>query len=1131
MAEQKKPDSLNKVMKTAAQKVTGEAVNGATPVMRRYALARTVNLTGNSTNTTKMIRQAQLNNTNVTAPNFYTPFTTPSAFQIPNNRKEIYLWAQWWVDNEPKVAAAIAFYTDFPLSGFQLECANGYVKDYFEDLGKKLNFPKWLPLIAQEYHLRGDVFIMASIDCKKCHGLNRLDDGEPCDHAGATWESINILNPDTVESTGYFLGQEPEYYVMPTDEMIKVVQERKPEEVFNKIPDFLRKKIIQRAPIYLEPISIYHLKRGSAPWQPYGTSMVRPLFTTLAYKDKLRQAQWLVAERHIIPIKIVKIGSDDRPATDEDIQAVHEELTNVANDPLLTLVTHHNFDFDYYGACHDDQTEVLTINGFKHFNEVKPDDFIGCYNPMTKQLEFMPYVEKHEYDYDSDVFGPMINFKGRHLDTMVTPNHKMWTQKRKWNAKTNKYEFNEWSKVRADEITDHDKFLATLEWEGQLPHILPYQNISLLRNIELENYVGLAGYYISEGSQQWNTKYNKPYTTKISQSQNGQHYNKMYDLMDKCFGDKLKPSLPNKSSNVVELKIHNKDMGEYFLNEFGHRAENKCIPEWVRNLPAEYLEILVSSLLDGDGSRRYSENGQERFCYTTVSKQLVDGLQEILLKLGYSPKYSIDKGKNYPVYKIYWAERKNVHTIKSKNISKVEYHDKVWCFTVPTGVFVTRRNGKIGIHGNSGKVLQLTNEFELIEQDIIDGFMLNKAILNGEGPSYSNAQVGLLTLSKRLERFRQEVSYWMEERLFKPNAEWNGFSIEGKRGQEELIYPTVKWDDLELRDDTGKLQMMQTSQQAGVISAQTLIEAYGLDYDQEVERLRFEQTANFISTPNTDLGGMGGGYGAPALGGGGSLGGELPGLPPPGGGLPDAGGGEGMSEMPATASSLGSDNNYRFASSIINEVYESKVAPYKASLNIRIANRQIKSEAHLDFLESRPLVTGRGNLGPLPEEPEVFTNNELEYPIDGGFWCCPLNKPAMREYGSIRFAATGKKDEKPRPRLFSQLEQKLYQVILNTQVPYPLYAQYQAGPGLAYQLDAAMPSVKLGIEADSRTYHSSPETVAKDRQRDMALAAQGWTILRFTEEELEQQPQEVAKVLISVIKKIVGGNQNSSNNI
>ena len=38
---------------------------------------------------------------------------------------------------------------------------------------------------------------------------------------------------------------------------------------------------------------------------------------------------------------------------------------------------------------------------------------------------------------------------------------------------------------------------------------------------------------------------------------------------------------------------------------------------------------------------------------------------------------------------------------RNANIDQVDYDDLVWCYEVPTGLFMTRRNGKITIQGNS----------------------------------------------------------------------------------------------------------------------------------------------------------------------------------------------------------------------------------------------------------------------------------------------------------------------------------------------------------------------------------------------------------------------------------------------
>ena len=782
--------SLASAIRTAATQVSGASSPTAT-VERNYASSRIGLGLGPGVTRTASI------NTVTTAPNFYSPFLTPSSFQIPNARREVYLWANWWRNNEPKIAAAINFYTNYPFSGWKLECSSSYVKDYFEKLVESLNFQKWLPEISKTYHLLGDSFVLLSLDCPHCHGSNWDDDkNQECQHDGATWKSISILNPDSVIKTPGMIDQAGSYAYRPSAEEIRIVNERNPKEIYDSIPDNIKKMIIQGNPIKLNPISIHHFKYGSNPWEDYGISMIRPLFPILTYKDKLRQAQYMIAERLILPIKVVKIGSDTRPASQEDIDNVQDELASIANDPNLTLVTHHNFDLEWYGA--------------------------------------------------------------------------------------------------------------------------------------------------------------------------------------------------------------------------------------------------------------------------------------------------------------------------------------------------------------TGKIHPLTGEFELIEQEILDGVMLNKALLNGEGPTYGNAQVGLLAMAQRLETFRREVAHWIEQNVFMPVAKWNGFVIEGERGQDELVFPKIKFDDLQLRDDTGKLQMLVTANQNGVISNVSLIEAFGLDSDQEIERLRFEQGANFMNdqsfgAPNVSLsfqsGGVTGqGFGAAPQDMSGGVGGMPPpadlavGGPPAGGGAAPAPPAPGAAPAP-TASVM--DKFYKVASSTINEIYTERLEAKSAG--VRTASKKIKSAAHEGFLKSLTPVTGRGSLGPLPDEYDGLYGH-LHMPIMGGDNSHPLNNYALEEIyqfagnenDSIKKYAKKKVDVSQQPKMFTNLEKKLYGLTMSLNMPFPLYAQYSAGPSMDYQLDAAIPNLKIGIEADGEIWHNNPDKIAKDKRRDSELAANGWIIVRFTDKEINDHPQDCLNVLIKAIKKRTGMSEENS---
>ena len=706
-----------------------------------------------------------------TPPNFYSPFLTVQAFQIPNNRKEVYLWASFFYDNDAKVAAGINFYRDFIFSGFTLECSSSYVKDYFEKLCKKLNFSKILPLVSHEYHLRGDAFVHAEFVCDKCEGTSYdMETGELCKHEGASYQTLTLLDPMSIEISGSFLGKEPTYFLVPSDDMMKIVQSGFPADVYNAIPTHMKETILQKKPLQLDRTTINHFKRAAPPWSPYGTSLVRSLFPVLAYKDKLRQANYIVADRHILPVRVVKVGNDARPANQQDIQNVQEQLAARANDPLLTIVTHHAFTYEWFGA--------------------------------------------------------------------------------------------------------------------------------------------------------------------------------------------------------------------------------------------------------------------------------------------------------------------------------------------------------------GSAVLSLAGEHDTIENDLLDGMMVSKDLLSGlGGPSNAN-NISLLAMDRRLEAFRLEIAQWMEEKIFKTESERQGFIIEGRTGEKEIVYPTVKWKDLELRDQSNKLQILQALQGTGAISLETLYGFLEIDYDQEVERLRFEQTSTFMpQAPTATLdSAMPGLPGAP-----------LGGAPAPGGSpAPAAPLGTGFTGL-APASSNKTDN-YKFVGAVIHNM----VQYAKDSTEVEIPEKYINKN-HERFIESLISVSGRGKVGTLSKSFSNFENIKLASTITNNNGS-PMNLPAVNEIISnnrmvktaennagenIKTGSKSNNNALQPPKIFTKLEQKLYNIILRLNLQLPFYAQFEAGPKDQYRIDAAFPSIRLGIEADSETYHSNSEAIAKDKQRDQILAGEGWVILRFTDKELRDKEHEVGALVAQIARQLL----------
>lgn len=299
-------------------------------------------------------------------PMFFSPLHTPQNWQIASKRREVMNWCRFYYLNEPAVAAGIDFYSTFPLNGFKLQgCKSKKTLMFYERLVDKLKLTNILKLISKEYYMLGEVFPFIEIECPHCGGKGTNNDGEPCNHPNGTIKRVVIFNPDYVEVVKNPISNESIIVLVPDEELRQMVQKKQPAEIYNRLSKEFINAVLTKTPIKLSNRCISHLKYGECFYDKYGTSILRRLFTTLAYKTKLMTANWIVAERLILPVRVVKVGSADHPASDEELASVSAQLAAVANDPNLTLVTHHAFEYDWIGASGKIQTITTELEYVK----------------------------------------------------------------------------------------------------------------------------------------------------------------------------------------------------------------------------------------------------------------------------------------------------------------------------------------------------------------------------------------------------------------------------------------------------------------------------------------------------------------------------------------------------------------------------------------------------------------------------------------------------------------------------------------------------------------------------------------------------------------------------------------------
>jgi adenine-specific DNA methylase/very-short-patch-repair endonuclease len=102
-------------------------------------------------------------------------------------------------------------------------------------------------------------------------------------------------------------------------------------------------------------------------------------------------------------------------------------------------------------------------------------------------------------------------------------------------------------------------------------------------------------------------------------------------LMQTCFGLAPGKTTDNRknNNNSFRLNFYSKPIATLFRKWFYTEEGHKCLPQWVLELPAEFLEELVKGYWWGDGYR--ANNGYKA---VTVSPALAGQIQLILQKLG-----------------------------------------------------------------------------------------------------------------------------------------------------------------------------------------------------------------------------------------------------------------------------------------------------------------------------------------------------------------------------------------------------------------------------------------------------------------------------------------------------------------
>lgn len=290
--------------------------------LRRQHRKRTANSIGGS--------GAQI--TSGAGPKIQSPFYQRTNLALPLDRITRNQWCRFYYRHEPYVKSAIDLHSQFPISDFENTCGDPKIKEFFDDMVfNQLDIISLLLAIGVEYWKLGDVFPMGSVD-----------------EETGTWSKFTILNPDYVDLQTNVFARDPLVTYVPDEDLRAIVASgpRGPmRELFRALSPQIISSVQRGENIPLSPLVVSHLSNKASDYEVWGTPLIQNVFKVLLYKDKLREAQQVIADRFITPLRIFKVGNPGEPQpTQEELEDLRNLLEDLEYDPTPVLVYHSQLD-------------------------------------------------------------------------------------------------------------------------------------------------------------------------------------------------------------------------------------------------------------------------------------------------------------------------------------------------------------------------------------------------------------------------------------------------------------------------------------------------------------------------------------------------------------------------------------------------------------------------------------------------------------------------------------------------------------------------------------------------------------------------------------------------------------------
>lgn len=328
----------------------------------------------------------------------------------------------------------------------------------------------------------------------------------------------------------------------------------------------------------------------------------------------------------------------------------------------------------FYGAnrtgryCLTGDHEVLTDKGWVRLDKWNGGN-IACWNTIGEKISFQK-SEMVKFPFS----GQMVFYEDKRISQISTTEHKMYFK--------NHYK-SEWRVGEISEMLNYAHPAIPFTGYRQVQSNLDHIQLRVLIMIQAD------GHYTAEG----NIKLSFSKLRKVERCKS------LLRKAEICFN--LKEYM-DKSKKRYVFTIYSRHL-PLWLRMF----ENKTFDTWLFD---ESADVFFDELVHWDGYQSAKNSIQ----YSTVNRKNADIIQAFAHLSGRACQMSIKKRSqvhnNWQDAYILdiWLRPKNAHQIQRK-AKKIDYTGMVYCAMTPTGFFLVRRNGRVWVTGNSGRLIQVQN--------------------------------------------------------------------------------------------------------------------------------------------------------------------------------------------------------------------------------------------------------------------------------------------------------------------------------------------------------------------------------------------------------------------------------------